>query len=478
MLQLLRRAVSYFRRDRLDDELAEEIRLHLELRRQALVDSGMPPAEADREARRQFGNVTAIREQSRDHWGSIAVTAFFQDVKFGARMLARSPGLCAVIVLTIAFGAGLNGAVFLQFNDVFLRPPDLTDAERLVWLDDGDPRMGGTTYPDYVDYRDRVAAIELAVFARGDKTSAAVMDGRPITAGTAEARPAEIGLASGNYFHILQASAALGRTFDRAEDLPPLGTAVAVLSDGYWTRQYGRAGDVLGRTINLNFKPFTIIGVMPPGFVGAGPPESRGPGPDVWVPIWCHPLLEPGSDALQGRTLWWGLRAIGRLRNDVGLAQARGQVAAVAAALDAEYPGQRRTRAPSVWRITDLNWRALRGQEAAMLGMAGAATLLVMLIACGNVAGLLLARAAARQQEIAIRLSLGASRLRIVRQFLTEGLTLSIGGTVFGLIVAGWMAGLVSRGGASIPIDGRVLVYAAFLTVVATLSAGLMPAIQ
>ncbi len=141
MLQLLRRLISFFRRDRLDDELAEEIRLHLDLRRRALIDDGMLPADADHEARRQFGNVIAIRERSRDHWGSVAVNAFFQDVKFGTRMLARSPGLSAVIVLTIAFGAGLNGAVFLQFNDLFLRPPDLTDPERLVWLDDGDPRM-------------------------------------------------------------------------------------------------------------------------------------------------------------------------------------------------------------------------------------------------------------------------------------------------------------------------------------------------
>jgi putative ABC transport system permease protein len=478
MLPLLRRAISYLRRDQLDDQLAEEIQLHLDLRRRALIESGMSLADADREARRQFGNVTAIRERAREHWGSIAVTAFFQDVRFGMRMLARSPGLCAVVVLTIAFGAGLNGAVFLQFNDAFLRQPDLTNAERLVWLDDGDARMGGTTYPDYVDYRDRVAAIDLAVFARADKMYAPVREGQPALAGNAEARPVGIGLASGNYFQVLQTPAALGRTFGPSEDLPPLGTAVAVLSDGYWARQYGRATDVLGRSINLNFKPFTIVGVMPPGFSGAQPPGSPAATPDVWVPVWCHPLLDPGSDLLQGRTMWWGLRAIGRLRDGVEIPQARAQVAAVAAALDSEYPGQRRARAPWVWRLTDFGWRLLRGQQAAMLGMAGAATLLVMLIACGNVAGLLLGRAAARQQEIAIRLSLGASRVRIVRQFMTEGLTLSIGGTVFGLIVAGWMVGLASGGAASKSIDSRILVYAAILAVVATLSTGLLPAIQ
>ena len=478
MLQLFHRIYSYVRRDRLDEELAEEIRLHLDLRRRALMGSGMSPAEAEREARRQFGNVTAIRERSRDHWGSVAMTAFLQDVRFGTRVLARSPGLCAVVVLTIAFGAGLNSAVFLQFQNAFLRPPDLSNADRLVWLDDGDPRTGGTTYPDYIDYRDRVAAIELVVFGGGKTSDAPVVNGRPAMSASAESRPVEIALASGNYFHVLRAPAALGRTFDPSEDRPPLGTAVAMLSDGYWAHQYGRAPDVLGRTIDLNFKPFTIIGVLPPGFSGARPPGSHAFTPDIWVPISCHQLLEPGSTLLQGRTMWWGLRAIGRLRDGVEIPQARAQVAAVATALDREYPGQRRARAPSVWRVTDFDWRLLRGQDAAMLAMAGAATLLVMLIACGNVAGLLLGRAAARQQEIAIRLSLGASRVRIVRQFMTEGLALSVGGTVFGLIVAGWMVGFASGGAAPRSIDARILVYAAILAVVATVSTGLLPAIQ
>ena len=195
----------------------------------------------------------AIRERSQDYWGSIALTAFLQDVKFGARVLARSPGVSVVVVLTIAFGAALNG-VFLQLNDAFLREPDLTNADRLVWLDDGGPRTGGATYPDYVDYRDRVPAIDLAIFTGG---------GNAKPAGSANPGPVSVALASGNYFRVLQASAVLGRTFGPSEDLPPLGTAVAVLSDAYWARQFGRARDVLGRTIDLNFKPFLIIGVMP-----------------------------------------------------------------------------------------------------------------------------------------------------------------------------------------------------------------------
>ena len=402
-------------------------------------------------------------------WIGSRSSAFVQDIRFGARMLARSPGLSAVVLLTIAFGAGLNTAVFVQFNNVFLRPPDLPNADTLVWLDDGGARTGALTYPDYADYRDRVPAIDLALFGRSGKTT---------TLSAAEAQQVRVGLASGNYFRVLQAPAAFGRTFGPPEDVPPLGTAVAVLSDSFWERQFGRASDVLGRTIELNFKPFVVVGVMPSGFTGAEPAD-RAPAPDMWVPMWCQPLLEPGSRHLQGRTMWWGLKAIGRLRDDASIPQARAQIAAAAAALDAEYPGQRPPRAPWAWRVTDFDTRVLRGEEAAMLGAAGAATMLVMLIACGNVAGLLLARAAARRQEIAIRLSLGASRVRIVRQFLTEGLVLSVGGAILGIIAAGWLGGIASPGGApSLPIDGPMLAYAAFLAIVATISAGLWPAVQ
>jgi predicted permease len=439
MLHIMRRLLSFFRRGRLDDELAEEIRLHLELRRRTLMDGGMLPADAEREAHRQFGNVLSIRERSRDQWGSVALAAFLQDVKLGGRMLTRSPGLSLVVVLTIAFGAGLNGAVFIQLNDAYLRSPDLSDAETLLWLDDGGPRTGGTTYPDYVDYRERVPAIDLAAFAGlGNANTLAV---------GADARPVSVVLATGNYFRVLQTPAALGRTFDPSEDRPPLGTPVAVLSDAYWQRQFGRSRDVLGRTIQINFKPFAIVGVMPPAFSGARRRGTPAYTPDIWAPIWCHPLIEPGSRLLQGRTQWWGLQAIGRLRDGVAIPQARAEVNAVAAALDTDFPGQRRARAPRVWRATDFDPGVLRGQEAATLGIAAAATMLVMVIACGNVAGLLLARAAARRQEVAIRLSLGASRARIVRQFLTEGLALSVTGTLLGFIVAGWVSALASKSG-------------------------------
>ena len=427
----------------------------------------MPPADAEREARRQFGNVMSIRERARDQWGSVAVAALVQDVKFGARMLARSPGLSVVVVLTIAFGSFLNGAVFLQLNDTFLGATDLPNAETLVWLDDGGPRTGGTTYPDYVDYRERVPAMDLAVFAGGGNASDGGGSGRR---STSQCRP--------RYRELFPcaAGASGARTHVRSVGRPPATGNAGCGAERRVLAARVRSRQRCSRTIQVNFKPFTVVGVMPPGFSGGRRPGSLAYTPDVWVPIWCHPWLEPGSNLLQGRTMWWGLQAIGRLREGVGIPQARAEVKAVAAALNTEYPGQSKPRAPRVWRVTDFDTGLLRGQEAAMLGIAAAATMLVMLIACGNVAGLLLARAAARRQEIAIRLSLGASRARILRQFLTEGLTLSAAGTLVGFILAAWVSVAASKSGAGpAAIDGRIVIYAAVLALLATLSAGLMP---
>ena len=231
MQSLIRRLRAFLRRDRLDDELAEEIRTHIELRGRALIEQGWPPREAAAEARRQFGNVTAVREQSRDHWGSALLTAFGQDVRFGLRMITRAPALSAIVVLIITLGAGINSAIFV-FATSLLRAPDLPHADTLVWLDDGRPLLG-PTYPDYVDYRDRTHAFtDLATFA---VTKVAVRSGGPAQSGKSRAV-----LASGNYFATLQVQAAIGRTFGPQDDLPPIGTATAVLSDGFWSRRFNR----------------------------------------------------------------------------------------------------------------------------------------------------------------------------------------------------------------------------------------------
>jgi hypothetical protein len=229
----VRQIRSFFSRQ-FDDELADEMRMHQELRRQALIDGGMDPREAEYEARRLFGNPTLLRERSRDAWGFASMASFWRDLGFGARLLLRHPAQSGAIVLTIALGAGLNAALFLAVNAVLLRPPDITRAHEVIRLDDGKPNAG-LSYPDYVDYRDRAAAaIDLAAFGGVDVTI------RLEEAGAQIAESFRAGLASGNYFDVLGVRPIHGRTFTGREDLPSLGTAVVVLGEAYWARRFNR----------------------------------------------------------------------------------------------------------------------------------------------------------------------------------------------------------------------------------------------
>ena len=453
--------------------------MHIELRRQALVDNGMDPREADAAARRSFGNVTSLRERARDERGLPSVASFLQDLRFGVRLMARNWLHSAAIVITIAFGAGLNGALFLVFNAAFLRPPDVAQASEVVRLDDGQPDSG-LPYPDYVDYRDRAsAAIDLAAFGR---------IGVSVQIGRADARTAErvsSGLASGNFFDVLRVRPLYGRAFGGKDDLPPLGTPVVMLGEAYWTRRFNRDPSVVGQSIDINLQPFTIVGIVPGSFRGV---EAAGSGkpfvPEMWVPLWSLPLLEPGDSKLVARTMWWGLQIIGRLRPGASLDQARAQVTTVAATLDREYPGQRRERAPWVGRVTDLDGRIFFGELGIVLAALGTATLLVLLIASANVAGLLLARASSRSREIAVRLSLGAGRLRIVRQFLTESLILSSTGIALGVLAAYWVLEVVAASASGQPLalslvpDARVFAYAVALAGMVAAATGVVPALQ
>ena len=472
---VIRRLRAFLRRDRLDDELAEEIATHIELRRRALIEQGWAAAAADAEARRRFGNVTAVREQSRDHWGSALLTALGQDMRFGVRMITRAKVLSAVVVLIIALGAGINSAVFV-FATSLLRAPDVPHADSLVWLDDGRPLLG-PTYPDYVDYRDRTEAFtDLAAFA---VTKVAVRSGD----GGAWTRSRAV-LASGNYFNTLQVHAAIGRTFGPRDDLPPIGTATAVLSDGCWSLRFNRDPAILGQTIELNSKPFIIIGVLPATFKGLRTPDGNPYLPDLWVPLWTLPQLDAGNTRLTERTTWWGLQSIGRLRDGISLAQARAQTGAVAAAMDRDYPEKRHPRSPGLARVTGVDPRFLRTNEGIGMVMLTGAAMLVLLIACANVAGLLIARASARRREVAVRLSLGASRLRIVRQFLIEGALLAVAGTLSGWLTANWVVRATLSAGTTETLtwtftpNGWTVAFTMVLAAAATIGTGLTPALQ
>ena len=454
MLHALRRLLSFFRRNRLDDELQEEIALHLELRQRALMADGLPREEAERAARRQFGNVTAIRERARDQWGSPAAAAFLQDVTFGARLMTRSPGLSAVVMLTIALGAGVNAALFLMLNNLLLRTPDLPASHALVWLDDGRPLVG-PTYPDYVDYRDRTPAFsDLAAYATVNVGARRRGDEQPTRIRAV--------LASGNYFSVLQTAAALGRTFGPADDLPPLGTATVVLSDAYWARRFNRDPGVLDQTLELNFKAFTIVGVLPPGFSGGADRQRKS---------LCAGSVRAALVHAAARA--WR-RAAQRANDLVGAAGdracARWRVSRTGACADCgggDGPRRRASRAtprPSALAVARDRPRhaGARRRAGHCHRCLGIASLFVLLIACANVAGLLLARAAGRRREIAVRLSLGAGRARVVRQFLAEGLLLATAGTLLGCLAASWVLQAALAFGGTQPTswsfapDGRI----------------------
>jgi predicted permease len=480
MLQWIRRVKSFVSGRRLDDELAEEMRQHIELRRQAFIDEGMDPRDAAYEAGRSFGNRTVIRDRARDERGFVGFASFLQDLRFGGRLMMRNPAHSTAIVLTIALGTGLNGAVFVLFNAILLRPPAIANAERLVRLDDGRPALG-PPYPDYVDYRDRLGdAVDLAAYTS--------MDVRTEVRVSGIAQPVErisAGLVSGNFFDVLQARPLQGRTFDGRDDLPPSGTPVVVLGEAYWTRRFNRDPNVIGESINLNFQRFTIVGVMPAAFQGIDGPGSRPHSREMWIPLWCLTLLRPGTGMLVERTTWAGLQSIGRLKADRSVYQARAELAAVASALDREYPGLRRQRAPALIPLNAFDSRTLMTEAGAVAAVMGIATLLVLLIAAANVTSLLLARVCSRSREIAVRLSLGAGRMRLVRQFLTESFIQSFCGTALGLIVAHWTlraAITTTEKGQPLTIsvapDVRTVAYGLILSALVVAITGGVPALQ
>jgi predicted permease len=476
--RLLSHVTSSFRRRRLDAELADEMRQHIELRRQALIDEGMDPAAASLEARRRFGNPAVLQEQARDEWGLPSLTSFLQDVRFGGRLIARHPGHALAIILTIALGAGLNGALSLVVNALFLRPPVLVDSEEVVRVDDGRPGIG-LSYPDYVDYRDRAAtAVNLAAVSGVRVKARLTSDAREA------AHTVSSVIASGNYFDVLKVRPILGRTFDGREDLPPRGTPVVVLGEEYWERRFNRDPEILGKTIELNLQPFTVVGVVPASFRGIDQTGSARYVERIWIPLWTIALVNPGDTRLLGRDMWWGLQIVGRMQPGVTIAQTRDQLARVAADLDREYPQQRAARTPYTFAAAAIDTRIFTEETGLAVAAFGTATLLVLLIAAANVAGLLVARASARTREVAVRLSLGAGRARIIRQFLTESLILSIAGVSLGFgagyVALDWMSTRASSNPIDLSLvpDARVFVYGFLLAAIVAAATGLAPAIQ
>ncbi|HYA64586.1 MAG TPA: ABC transporter permease [Candidatus Sulfotelmatobacter sp.] len=417
---------------------------------------------------------------------------FWQDIRFGLRMLAKNPGFTAVAVLTLALGIGANTAIFSVINAIMLRALPVRHPEQLVTMGNparvhswgtGTPRTDVFSYPLYREVRDHNNVFSSVLASSRLENLRITIEGGPENVSGR--------LVTENYFQTLGIEALLGRTFTADEDRIPGGDPVVVISYGYWQRRFSGDPAVIGRKVRLDNYPFTIIGVAPPGFFG----EVVGDRPDLWAPMMMQPQLMPGRDFLENVNTA-SLLLMGRLKPGATIEQARGNVnevvkQALTVTLGARLSSDDR-EAMQKTKITVEVSRGGRGlsrlrQEfATPLLLLMALVVLVLLVACVNVANLMLASTAVRQREIAVRFAMGAPPSRIVRQFLTESLLLASLGGVLGLVLANWgAAALVGLANANrstsnplaLGFDWRVLGFTAAICLSAGIVFGLAPAL-
>jgi predicted permease len=484
-----------FTRQRRYEELSESIREHLEEKIARLMDDGMTREEAEQSARREFGNVTLIEERSREVWLWPTLESLWADTKYALRRLSASPGFTTIALLTLALGTGANTGIFTLLDAVLLKSLPVPNPEQLFIVKQSDHPADKSRFP-YLFFNHVSRQLP-------DTASIAAMswpDDFYVSMAKRQPQPTQGQLVSGNYFQVFETYPVLGRLLTPADDEKLGGSPVAVISYGYWQRQFGADPAVVGRKLAVNRVPVTIVGVAPQGFFGS----RVGTQPAFWIPLSMQSLVgyhnhysdfgaQPLKPWIPQANINW-LLLVARVKSPVAVPQ-------IVTVLNQQYrsnleslmqylsdPEQREamlrirlTLEPGQRGLANLKEQF---EQPLLLLMAMAA--IVLLIACANIANLLLARAATRQHALAVQLSIGAGRTRLIQQMLAECLLLSVGGGVLGIAVAYGCATVLPRwastGKTTIPLnlapDTRILAFGVIVAVATSVLFGLAPALQ
>jgi macrolide transport system ATP-binding/permease protein len=472
----LSRLAGLVRKGRLESDIDDELDFHLQMEIAKNLRQGMPPAEARSRAQRRLGGIAQLKETYRETHALPIIEVLWQDIRFGFRMLRRSPGFSLLAILCLTLGIGATTAVFSWIEGILLRPfPLVVHQERMMAVtgtDRATPGHDDVSFPDFLDFQknctlfdafivDRITGTTLAIGDRADRTTMSVV--------------------SANYFDALGVRPILGRGFEPAEDFGRNAHPVTVISYQMWQERFQGDPAIIGKTQMLNGMPHTIIGVTPEGFYGT----FVGWAMQLWVPASMQETFDPGGYKLEDRGARW-IEGFVRLKPGVTPDQAQAEISAVAKRLETAYPVTNRGRGIKLYPLWQTPFNNA-GTLLPTLSIALAVVVFVLLIACANVSNLLLVRAFGRRHEMTVRLAVGAGRGRLLKQLLTEGLILSFLAVAGGLLVANWCRNLLvlllpARGGVSMflpgDLDWRVLVLSAGVCFISTLLFGLVPALQ
>ena len=461
-LDSLRR--NLLQRDRVDRDLSEELEAYLEMLVEVKVAEGLKPREARRAALIELGGVDQVKERVREVRVGYFLGTVWQDLRYGVRTLLKSPAFTIVAVLSLALGIGANTAIFSVVNGILLRPLPYPESERMVavWHTPPQESFPGTTRfsvspGNYLDWKEQSRAFErMAIYQYAGLSLSGGGDPVPVTGASV----------SSDFFSVLGIEVERGRAFSTEEEQQGR-EQVVILSHGLWQRAFGANPNLIGQTVTLNSRSFTVVGIMPAGF--EFPAEA-----ELWVPL-AWDAAERQTRAIHDYLV------VARLKRDASLAQAQAEMSTISSRLEQQYP-----EANKGWGAVVIPLKEdMVGDVRPALLVLFSAVGFVLLIACANVANLMLARGANRKKEIALRIALGATRGRIVRQLLCESVLLSVVGGLLGLLLAGWGGQLLVRLSAgSLPNSGEVgmdswaLGFTLLVSLVAGVLAGVAPAMQ